>query len=140
MARIKKAQKGTTTSDSSSYYTRRMLSEMNMADRSTGKLKEIFNEKWKRSAADLERQSKKGKSGYDSSGFPIKKKKTGGTMKAKGGKQMIKRADGSYSQRGLWDNLRKKAAENKRTGAKPKAPTAQMLKQERKIKEQSKKK
>jgi hypothetical protein len=35
-------------------------------------------------------------------------------------KQMLKRADGSSSPRGLYDNLRKKAAENKRTGAKPK--------------------
>jgi hypothetical protein len=33
---------------------------------------------------------------------------------------MLKRADGSSSPRGLYDNLRKKAAENKRTGAKPK--------------------
>ena len=55
-------------------------------------------------------------------------------------KEMIKRKDGSVSQRGLWDNLRKKAAENKRTGAKPKAPTKAMLQQERKIKAQSKKK
>ena len=42
-------------------------------------------------------------------------------------KQMIKRKDGSYSQRGLWDNIRA----NKGSGKKP---TAQMLKQERKIK------
>lgn len=47
--------------------------------------------------------------------------------KAKGGKQMIKRADGSYSQRGLWDNIRA----NRGSGKKP---TAQMLKQEKKIK------
>jgi hypothetical protein len=43
----------------------------------------------------------------------------------KGG--MIKRADGSYSKRGLWDNIR----ENKGSGKKP---TKEMLKQERKIK------
>lgn len=49
-------------------------------------------------------------------------------------KPMIKRADGSTSQRGLWDNLRSKAAENKKTGAKPKAPTKEMLAQEKKIK------
>ena len=42
-------------------------------------------------------------------------------------KQMIKRKDGSYSQRGLWDNLRA----NKGSGKKP---TPEMLKQERKIK------
>lgn len=45
----------------------------------------------------------------------------------KGGKVMLKRADGSYSQRGLWDNIRA----NKGSGKKP---TAAMLKQERKIK------
>jgi len=41
--------------------------------------------------------------------------------------KMIKRADGSTSKRGLWDNLRA----NKGSGKKP---TAAMLKQERKIK------
>jgi hypothetical protein len=40
---------------------------------------------------------------------------------------MIKRADGSYSRRGLWDNVRA----NKGSGKKP---TKQMLEQERKIK------
>ena len=40
---------------------------------------------------------------------------------------MIKRADGSYSRRGLWDNIRA----NKGSGKKP---TPQMLEQERKIK------
>jgi hypothetical protein len=53
-------------------------------------------------------------------------------------KELIKRKDGSYSKRGLWDNIRKKAAENKKTGAKPKAPTKEMLKQEKKIKSQEK--
>jgi hypothetical protein len=43
-----------------------------------------------------------------------------------GKSNMIKRADGSYSQRGLWDNIRA----NKGSG---KAPTKEMLKQERKI-------
>lgn len=55
-----------------------------------------------------------------------------------GGKTMLKRADGSVSQRGLWDNLRNKAAQNKKTGAKPKAPTKAMLTQERKIKAKGK--
>jgi hypothetical protein len=48
-------------------------------------------------------------------------------------KQMIKRADGSTSQRGLWDNIRANKGSVKK-------PTAQMLKQERKIKAASKKK
>ena len=52
--------------------------------------------------------------------------------------EMIKRKDGSYSRRGLWDNLRKKAAQNKKTGAKPKAPTKAMLAQEKKIKSKGK--
>jgi hypothetical protein len=52
------------------------------------------------------------------------KKKMGG---------MIKRADGSMSKRGLWDNIRA----NKGSGKKP---TAAMLKQEKKIKANTKKK
>jgi len=59
--------------------------------------------------------------------------------KAKGGKQMIKRADGSYSQRGLWDNIRAAAKRNKAAGKAGKKPTAAMLKQERRIKAKSKK-
>lgn len=46
-------------------------------------------------------------------------------------KKMIKRKDGSYSQQGLWDNIRK----NKGSGKKP---TKQMLQQERKIKSKEK--
>jgi hypothetical protein len=45
---------------------------------------------------------------------------------------LIKRADGSYSKRGLWDNIRA----NKGSGKKP---TKQMLQQEKKIKAKSKK-
>ena len=44
-------------------------------------------------------------------------------------KKLIKRKDGSYSQRGLWDNIRA----NKGSGKKP---TKQMLKQESKIKKE----
>jgi ribosomal protein S16 len=43
---------------------------------------------------------------------------------AQGG--MIKRADGSYSQRGLWDNIRANAGSGKK-------PTKEMLRQEKKI-------
>jgi hypothetical protein len=46
--------------------------------------------------------------------------------------QMMKRADGSYSRRGLWDNIRA----NKGSGKKP---TSEMLKQEKKIKSEEKK-
>ena len=45
---------------------------------------------------------------------------------------LIKRADGSYSKRGLWDNIRA----NKGSGKKP---TKQMLVQEKKIKAKTKK-
>jgi hypothetical protein len=55
----------------------------------------------------------------------------GGPMEYKKGGNMIKRADGSYSQRGLWDNIRA----NKGSGKKP---TKEMLKQEKKIKGNSK--
>jgi len=47
-------------------------------------------------------------------------------------KQMLKRKDGSTSQRGLWDNIRA----NKGSG---KAPSKEMLKQEKKIKSKTKK-
>lgn len=42
------------------------------------------------------------------------------------GGDMIKRADGSYSQRGLWDNIRDNAGSGRK-------PTPEMLEQERKI-------
>jgi hypothetical protein len=68
-----------------------------------------------------------------------KKMKTGGKLTtAKGGKQMLKRADGSVSQRGLWDNIRSAAKKNKAAGKPGKKPTAAMLKQEKKIKAKSK--
>ena len=46
-------------------------------------------------------------------------------------KQMIKRKDGSMSQRGLWDNIRAAKGSGKK-------PTPEMLKQERKIKAKKK--
>ena len=57
-----------------------------------------------------------------------------------GGKVMMKRADGSTSQRGLWDNIRAAAKKNKAAGKPGKKPTSVMLKQEKKIKSQTKKK
>lgn len=51
---------------------------------------------------------------------------------------MIKRKDGSTSKMGLWDNIRSKAAKNKKTGSKPKAPSKAMLAQEKKIKSKGK--
>jgi len=54
---------------------------------------------------------------------PKKKMKEGG---------MLKRADGSYSKRGLWDNIRAAKGSGKK-------PTAAMLKQEKKINAKTKK-
>jgi hypothetical protein len=48
----------------------------------------------------------------------------------KGGGEMIKRADGSYSQRGLWDNIRA----NKGSGNEP---TREMIEQERQIRKKA---
>lgn len=50
-----------------------------------------------------------------------------GQPQMKSGGEMIKRADGSYSKRGLWDNIRDNAGSGKK-------PTKQMLEQEAKIK------
>jgi len=50
---------------------------------------------------------------------------------AKNGGDMIKRADGSYSHRGLWDNIRAAKGSGKKA-------TAQMLQQEKKIKSEYK--
>lgn len=55
-----------------------------------------------------------------------------------GGKTMLKRKDGSTSQRGLWDNIRAAAKRNKAAGKPGKKPTAAMLKQEKKIKAKGK--
>lgn len=87
----------------------------------------------KKSFPDLNKDGKvtkadilKGRGVIAKKGMSVKKiapkMKTGG---------MIKRADGSSSKRGLWDNIRA----NKGSGKKP---TAQMLKQEKKIKSSKK--
>ena len=90
----------------------------------------------RKAGEDLKRQANKGKPGFDRNGFPLDKKMCGskGMKYAEGTKsikfkkkEMIKRADGSTSQRGLWDNIRA----NKGSGKKP---TPEMLKQEKKIK------
>jgi hypothetical protein len=60
------------------------------------------------------------------------RRKNGGPVKKAKAGAMIKRADGSFSKPGLWDNIRA----NKGSGKKP---TKQMLVQEKKIKAKSKK-
>lgn len=57
--------------------------------------------------------------------YPFRDDRTDPYEKEKGG-EMIRRADGSYSKRGLWDNIR----DNRGSGKKP---TKEMLEQERKI-------
>jgi hypothetical protein len=119
---IKKAQDGTkATKDSTGYYANKskVLELKGATSNNLSQINKYFNasDKAKKNQA---RQKLKGKSGYDANGFP--KKKAGG---------MIKRADGSMSKRGLWDNIRA----NKGSGKKP---TAAMLKQERKIKSKKK--
>lgn len=130
---VKKAQEGIKASaDSTTYFKNkeksfRQLSKSEKGDSEVSKFnKRFFENEAGKEVSNQVRQSKKGKPGYDKDGFPIKKQKSGG-------KVMIKRADGSVSQKGLWDNLRA----NKGSGKKP---TAQMLKQEKKIKAASKKK
>jgi hypothetical protein len=127
---IKKAQKGVkATADSTKYYEKKSIADARKSNNTLeiygGGSKEFGNSQDKLigSLKSLNRQPKKGKPGYDANGFPVKK-----AMKAGG---MLKRADGSYSKRGLWDNIRA----NKGSGKKP---TAQMLKQEKKIKAKTK--
>jgi hypothetical protein len=46
-------------------------------------------------------------------------------------KELIKRKDGSYSKKGLWDNIRANAGSGKK-------PTKEMIQQEKKIKSKEK--
>jgi len=104
-------------------------------DYETNKRTFLKGEAARKAKADLERQANKGKPGFDRNGYPLDKKMCGskgmkyaeGTKSIKFKKPMMKRADGSYSQRGLYDNIRA----NKGSGKKP---TPEMLKQEKKIK------
>lgn len=124
---VKKAQNGTkATKDSTKYFKDEKELRSNLATtQSKFGLRKSAEENMKQARQaliDESRQAYKGKPGFDANGYP--KKKMGG---------MIKRADGSMSKRGLWDNIRA----NKGSGKKP---TSAMLKQEKKIKAQTKKK
>lgn len=55
------------------------------------------------------------------------------------GKRIMKKVNKLGVENSLWNNIRKKAEMNKKTGTKPKAATAAMIKQEKKIKNKSKK-
>jgi hypothetical protein len=141
--KVKKYQKSgppiKATTDSSAYYKNQedIFNKLAKSEKGNSKVadfnRKYFKDQAGKAVSDQLRQYHKGKPGYDSNGNPIKKNKTGGKVTtAKNGKQMIKRADGSYSQRGLWDNIRAAKGSGKK-------PTAAMLKQEKKIKAKSKK-
>ena len=138
----KKMQTGTkATKDSTAYFKNeeksyRQLSKSEKGNSEVSKFnKRFFENKAGETVTSQIRQLHKGKPGYDKNGFPLDKKMCGskgmkyaeGTKSIKFKKPMMKRADGSTSQRGLWDNIRA----NKGSGKKP---TPEMLKQEKKIK------
>ena len=54
-------------------------------------------------------------------------------------KKMIKRADGSYSQLGLWDNIRANAGSGKKVTSALKEAEKKVKAKEKKIKSKSKK-
>lgn len=84
----------------------------------------------KRMLRKQNRETRRAQKAYERASKKANRK---GISPYKEGGEMIKRADGSYSPRGLWDNIRA----NKGSGKKP---TKQMLEQERKIKAEEKKK
>ena len=142
MATIKKAQNGTYKSRSRTVErnpegTHKMITK----DKTTAR-GEKHSVKEKRTLKGVMKGApKKSSSALNNPMFDLEVEKAMSQerFKARGGKQMMKRADGSTSQRGLWDNIRAAAKRNKAAGKAGKKPTAAMLKQERKIKAKSKK-
>ena len=146
MARVKKAQFGTSKSDSLMKESNRKKAFANVQEKigsslvkkDLGDKKQTYWDNEGRPGIGKQKTMPTGKERLEiaKKAREESKKDSIASVKAKkmksGGKQMIKRADGSYSQRGLWDNIRA----NKGSGKKP---TAQMLKQEKKIKAKSKK-
>jgi len=133
--KIKKAQRGVTaTKDSSAYYKDENEFQWKLAENSSKfgmrKAAEEQMKNAKQAGKDADRQKFKGKPGFDANGFPLKEKAEAKKKMKSGG--MLKRADGSYSKRGLWDNIRAAKGSGKK-------PTAAMLKQEKKIKAKTKK-
>lgn len=107
--KIKKAAYGTTTRsttikptpDSTSYYEKMQEDAYSSAARNMNSPKyadQAFN-RAREAGKNIDRQSKKGKPGYDANGFPLKKNKTGGVTKAKDGK-WIQKATASIKRRG----------------------------------------
>jgi hypothetical protein len=123
--KVKKAQNGTSEySDPKSLFdkVKKTKDSINDATIKLNERKKISDALKKISDDYLKKQLEKRK-------LKLYENKPKSSFKAGG---MIKRADGSMSRRGLWDNIRA----NKGSGKKP---TAAMLKQERKIKAKSKK-
>ena len=107
MATVKKYQNSgkplKATPDSSAYYKKKADS-LNISSGlkySKGDFKggKKDSDKSLRALYDEYRQSEKGRPGKDASGFPLKKNKTGGVTKAKGGK-WIQKATASIKRRG----------------------------------------
>jgi len=145
MANIKKAQKGFTLSeakrkrDSLDYDARTRMAAARQRTIGPKGYDDISQELSKRAAKSDSLKNVFNKAIEKTTKKTAPKQRSGGKMtKAKGGKQMLKRADGSVSQRGLWDNIRAAAKRNKAAGKPGKKPTAAMLKQERKIKAKGK--
>jgi hypothetical protein len=105
-----------------SIYTEKERKKKSVEDDS-GQLRCIGNDKPGCSGSQRASERRVRREARRKNGGPVKKAKAGA---------MIKRADGSMSRRGLWDNIRA----NKGSGKKP---TKQMLQQEKKIKAKTKK-
>jgi len=92
MATIKKPAKkmqkgGKVTPDSTAYFKKQEMDNYSSAARNMGSPK-YSDSAFKRAAQsgkDVDRQSKKGKPGYDKNGYPLKKQRNGGVTKAKSG-------------------------------------------------------
>jgi hypothetical protein len=136
MANVKKAQGGKKLTVARVRQVADSLNKVGNKKIAAGALSRIASEETRNSlikggSKDVENSERYKKLADKAEGKKPSMKKGGNVTKAKAGKEMIKRADGSYSQRGLWDNIRA----NKGSGKKP---TAQMLKQEKKIKAKGK--
>ena len=128
MATIKKAQNGTKTKDSTDYFKSRAAEAV--FERGRTRDKNIINKSSasKKSQDDknavdkinnlnnsVNRQSKKGKPGYDANGFPLKKKmKNGGSLS---GLKAFNKRDKGVDPKGAFTKVQKKTL----AGAKGKA-------------------
>ena len=133
MATVKKIKKVKKAQDGGEYKTMEDVTRGGLFDNNKY-VSEDGNYKMKFKGGDIvQRRTLKGfLKGAPKAAGKMELKSGGKVTKAKAGKQMIKRADGSTSQRGLWDNIRAAKGSGKK-------PTAAMLKQEKKIKAEEKK-